>query len=356
MSSDKEFIEKGISAGIMETKPTNDNEVNIDSGNPELDASELEDATNSNNGQKNLSKSVGTMTMDLPKDDAINVVKDELVRVLNEIENSTKLSHEIMTNFTQQSEVNSRILENYLDERMNEVENLTMAKIELNKQSLLRYNVVIFGVPLFNNENTAEVLFAIADAISVKLFLRDVRKVHRVNAHEYSPIFVEFNSMDMKQAFLKAGKSIPLRNAFKSISTQFADRKIIIRSDLTPYFRSMLKRSFSAVRDGRLKAAWLESSGLVILFMNGNKLDSVISMDELESIIDAIPKPLEKPCRRMRRSARAKQRKNMPSKNRRRRKRGNQRRNKRLSRKQNQGIFRIERFLIRFFFLFFTDR
>lgn len=173
-----------------------------------------------------------------------------------------------------------------------------------------------------------------------------MRRIYRISDRDESPILVEFNSMRKKLDFLHAGKPI-----FQTIG----NKRIIIRSDSTPYFRKMLKIARAAMHDGKLHRAWITSNGLALQLCNGETIYSIASLDELNSIIDCIPKPMTKPSRQRRRSSKVKKMKGMPRKNKRRR--GNHPRNKSAMKSmQMKGICRIKRRLINVFFLFFLNR
>lgn len=244
---------------------------------------------------------------------------------------------------------------NELFGRVDDVEDSTFANDKLRDQASLLYNIVILGVPTFEDENLMKVLLAMAKLKSINVSAQDVREIFRASGDINPPIVVVFNSMSAKLEFLR-GKFIFLKDLFKFDSIQDANKKIIIRKALTPHFKEMMDFTCNAVRDGQLEATpFITSNGLLLRFSNEKVISGIISMDELQSIINGLPKPLKsflkKSSRRRQRcrstGPRTKQIKKMPSKN---KKRGGRRQQ---FRKTNHGILRTKRFIIVFLFLFF---
>lgn len=357
MDSCSENIEKVILSGNMEMEPmdsSKDDKINVENDDTIRTLEKLNDATNE---PMILSEQVETEPMKSLNDGAIDVDNGGVMHVLSEL-NGRKLSDYIkesvenLINRFDQRFVETRENIDELVDRVDNVEDSTFANDELRKQAFLRNNIWIFGVPSFDGENLMDIFLAMANVKSVHVLPQDVREIFRVNGRDGSSIVVKFNSMSVKLKFLRS-KSIFLKDIFNSNLIRDANEKIIIRKAVTPHFKNMLRISHSAVRDGRLKKALLTSKGLALTFLDGTIQNSIIFIDELESIIEGLPKPLKKPRRNRCRSPRAKQMKKLSCKNRRRGGHRHQRRNKNHLKTQNRGIFRTKRFLIVFFFFFF---
>lgn len=381
MNSNSESIEQVILPEIIEMEtivPSRDDVIIGENDDMVRILNEPNNSTNpnvENSEPVRASESVETVAMQSPNDNTMNLNIDEssLKRLMSEIDakfavkfaDFSKKTDEKMSNLEERFHNGMDELKEELNEtkgdicelvdRVDDVVDSTFANDMLRNQALLRYNIVLLGVPSNDNENNEklrDILLAIANTKSVNLSARNICEIFRVNGREKSPIVVKFNSFDAKQAFLKIGKSILWKDVFKSSPIQEANEKILIRNDYTHHFRKLLKIAFEAVGAGRLKWAWLTESGLTLQFLNGSKRSSIIFEEDLESIINALPEPGKKPRRQRRRghSARAKQLKRLQRGNDGRR--GHQGRNKNHLNRQNHGIMRTKRFLIIFLSFF----
>ena len=123
------------------------------------------------------------------------------------------------------------------NQRLKQALNLTNFKLDELEQYGRRENIRIHNISESENEDGADVLFKVADALEIELDERDIQRVHRIGAKKTSknakprPVIARFVSFQKRNQFLfgksKLKGSRYLSNAF-------------ITEDLTPLRSKLL--------------------------------------------------------------------------------------------------------------------
>lgn len=224
---------------------------------------------------------------------------NDIMTMLQTIKKSTDTSTATINNYIQKNDgrvikleknvsTNKNAIES-LTERMDRFEQLAMQSsiiLELQKQSALKNNIVIIGIPSKPNENLHSLLKSIASCMSIKLDLpTKVISIYRIANSKTHSIVVKFTSFDTKLAFIlnKYKKPITLHDVLGN-TVNNNKKPIFITHRLTPYFAKLMQQSRDMVKDGRLKASWISANGLTVRFTDDKIVDSIISSEQLESL------------------------------------------------------------------------
>lgn len=149
--------------------------------------------------------------------------------------------------------------------------NNVFASQELHKQSLLKHNLILMGIPSTIKTDLFQLVLSIANILEVNLSEGDVAAVYRI-ANSYSGLIViKFSSMECKSEFLarKFQTKIVIGDLFDG--TDEPEQQIFLNHHVTPHFGKLLAKARSAIKDGLLHSCWMSAQGMLVRDSENNQ-------------------------------------------------------------------------------------
>lgn len=164
--------------------------------------------------------------------------------------------------------------------RMSNIEKGTSSTVnngELNKQILLRNNISISGMPYDPNENLADIVDWVLDALGLpELKIGELVKVKRISNAKSKLIIAGFRDYETKLAVMqiKASKKISLSDIYE-LRVGEANPQIYINNHLTPFYGNLSYHGRNAISNGLIHSCWVSSRGFLVR-LNGDSDPIVI--------------------------------------------------------------------------------
>lgn len=130
-------------------------------------------------------------------------------------------------------------------------------------------NLEIVGFPVTKNENTDEIMMAIADSINCPMVLNDISKCHRVpcyNEKKGYNIVCQFISRRVKEDFLAKTKSFSKANqgfSAKDVKNFLPDVKIYVNEHLSPEKKRLFSEAKAAKKQFDWKFLWIKEGNVL---------------------------------------------------------------------------------------------
>lgn len=186
------------------------------------------------------------------------------------VETELVLQKTQMTEFdTRLSSMESKILESNYEK-------------ELNKQSQLKTNISIIGVPCIENENVIAIARNVLRAFGCESIFDSILSVYRTKGRSkyFTPIIIKFKDFASKLTALNAKKDVKLVN-IPSFESADPEVKIYLNTHVTPYFGKILASGRQAIRDGLIHSFWLGSNGCLMKISESDEPISIQTCNEL---------------------------------------------------------------------------
>lgn len=180
---------------------------------------------------------------------------DDIMKMLQAMSSDTKDTNKTITSFMKKTDKRLDTVESQLQEaktklestvnRVSELENFAKdatTNTELQKQSLLKNNIVVMGIAPFKGENLSTLVSSIASRLLAKDISSDIAAVYRIKGSKTSSIVVKFKTFDTKLSILSAKKENELLVKDVHTNNANADKAILITHHLTPHFARILAK------------------------------------------------------------------------------------------------------------------
>lgn len=164
---------------------------------------------------------------------------------------------------------------------------------ELAKQSNLRNNICLHGIPLVDTCSLDTIVTAVGSALGIQLSSSDYQSVYRTTGNGNLPgfIIVKLNEFSKKLEILKAKRSkstLSLKDLNLNILPE--GQIIFVNNQLTPHFSKLLQIAKKAVADKKLHSCWIALNCLCVKLSENSERTLVRDMTELQKAINGPPK------------------------------------------------------------------
>lgn len=151
---------------------------------------------------------------------------------------------------------------------------------EITKQSALRENVVIFGVPNTQGEDVNKTAILVFKAFGCSFDVSSFRAVYRTRAA--NTIIVKFADFQLKLKALEAKKRVALGDV-ANCAEELRNRPIFINNHVTPYFAKILSLGRDAVRKDTIHSCWMGTAGCLAKEKEDSEPVVIRSLDEMKA-------------------------------------------------------------------------
>ena len=161
-----------------------------------------------------------------------------------------------------------------------------------------RENLEIHGIPVMRNENTNQIIKAVATSINVELNDSQISTSHRLIQSQSSssnsqqqaknhvnrqppPIIVRFNNRDKRNEIFRRRKMLRRNPEMRSI---FASETVTIKENLTTYRKMIYDAANSAKKDLNFKFLWTSQGRIRLRRDSVSEAINVSSLSDLDRI------------------------------------------------------------------------
>lgn len=171
----------------------------------------------------------------------------------------------------------------------------TVAQLELEvdklNRSMLSKNAVLLGIPCKENEDLKSLVRCTGNAVGCRLaadaIIQSKRLYTKSSGKATPPILVTFASENVKENFFECKRKHGVLMA-SEISEIFAgfSKRIIIRDEMTPYGRELLRKALEYQTSLDFKYVWPGRDGKVLVKRHdGGKVEQITSKEQLISLL-----------------------------------------------------------------------
>lgn len=134
-------------------------------------------------------------------------------------------------------------------------------EFELQKQILLKNNVVFVGIPVVAGEDLYAIVQSIAVVVGIKVNFEDISGLYRVKDSHSHLIVLQLNSFSNKLKFMRGQRKIKvqLKDVMPSYGEGSTETIIYLNNHLTPYFAHLLHQGRKAKQNGSISACWVSN-------------------------------------------------------------------------------------------------
>ncbi len=141
-------------------------------------------------------------------------------------------------------------------------------------------NVIINGIPEFDNENLYEITHMVADNLGVELFDYDISVAHRLPAAEdkIPAIIVKLNSLEKKAQLVQNSKKVKLHGSKIGINP---GHPIFVGDQLTPHTAVILKKAKALKKSNDIEFVWYRNGSV---FTRKTENDPAIKITDIAQL------------------------------------------------------------------------
>lgn len=159
-------------------------------------------------------------------------------------------------------------------------------QIELEKQRKLMTGISVNEIPIQNGEDVRALFFQLCANISFDISHKGLNDVHRDTNNS---ILVDLKTIGMKRNMFRAWRQASISSITflgRKLSSKARPGRISITDAKTPYYTMLYKVAQNAVDDSIFDDCQICINGLEITCDNGRKKSMILSLSELDNLID----------------------------------------------------------------------
>lgn len=164
-------------------------------------------------------------------------------------------------------------------------------QIELEKQRKLMTAISVHEIPIQNGEDVRALFFQLCANINLNISHKGLNDVHRDT--NTKSILVDLKTIDMKRNMFRAWRQASMTSITflgRKLSSKARPGRISITDAKTPYYTMLHRVAQNAVDDGIFDDCEININGLEIICDNGRKKSIVLSLSEMDDLIDRYSK------------------------------------------------------------------